>query len=180
MERVASGSRRQALWLAALSGAVLMFLAWTAPALERKSATQVRQAEPSAKQRSLETTPMPVQWQLDQLRARIQDLEGQVASLQQQAQQHGAAGSNVAGRLAALEGVIQISPNQLRLQSPGALEIKASGDISLDAGVGIRLKSASAEVNAPHLRVHGVAESQHVVTQSVVSQSYTPGAGNVW
>ncbi len=180
MGRTIPASRRQALWLAALSGAVLMLLAWTAPALERKPATQVRQAEPSTKQHSLETSPMPVQWQLDQLRARIQDLEGQVASLQQQTQQHGAAGSNVAGRLAALEGVIQVSPNQLRLQSPGALEIKTSGDIRLDAGIGIRLKGAKVEVNSPHLRVKGVAESEQVITQSVVSESYTPGAGNVW
>lgn len=185
MQSIMSIPRRRSLWLSVLSVAALTSLALTAPALERKTDLQVRQTKETVKQlprnqKSFETSPMPVDWQLEQLRERIQQLEGQLAALQGQVQQHGAAGSNVAGRLAALEGAIQVQPSKLRLHSQGTVEIVAPGIITLNAGTKVAVSSGSVDMNSPHLRVHGTAQSEQVITGSVVSTSYTPGAGNVW
>lgn len=171
-------SRRRSLWLAALNFATLTSLTLAAPALERKAAIQPRTEPP--KQLPLAASPKPVQWQLDQLRTRIQELEGRVAALQVQVQQQWDAGSNLAARLAALEDAVQVGSNTLRLQSPGAVEIEAAGVVTLRAAGTITLAGSKVDLNSPHLLVRGTAQSEQVVTKSVVSESYTPGAGNVW
>jgi len=177
VQSIASVQRRF-LWLAVLCVFVLTMAALTASALERKAAFDPRQVQEPAKALPPETSPMPVQWQLEQLRARIQELEGRVAALQGQAQQH--PGADLAGRLAVLEGAIQIDGNRLRLHGPGAVEIHSAGAITLDAGSQVRMAAGNVELNSALLRVHGTAQSVQVVTDAVVAKSYTPGAGNVW
>jgi TolA-binding protein len=161
-----------------LSVFALTMAALTASALERKAAFDPRQVQEPAKALPPETSPMPVQWQLDQLRARVQELEGRVAALQGQAQQ--GAGANLAGRLAILESAVQVESDRLRLHSPGAVEIHTGGIITLDAGAKVRMAAGSVELNSALLRVHGTAQSVQVVTDAVVSKSYTPAPGNVW
>ena len=123
---------------------------------------------------------MPVAWQLDQLRSMIQSLKAEVAELRQQTTQHASAGSNVAGRLAAIEQAVQISGQTLRLVSPGSVEIAAPGAIRIEAGASIDLTATDANVHAAMHRVHGIAQSLAVHTETVVAQTYTKGAGNVW
>jgi uncharacterized protein involved in type VI secretion and phage assembly len=60
------------------------------------------------------------------------------------------------------------------------IKINAAGQISIIA-------NASVEINAPALNVHsgvamfdGLIQCQTLITNSVVSSSYTPGAGNIW
>jgi uncharacterized protein involved in type VI secretion and phage assembly len=60
------------------------------------------------------------------------------------------------------------------------VKMNAAGQISIIA-------NASVEVNAPALNVHsgtamfdGLIQCQSLITNSVVSASYTPGAGNIW
>lgn len=178
MQSITPVHRRRSLWLSALSVTALTMVALTAPALERKAALDPRQVKEPSKALPPETSPMPVQWQLEQLRARVQELEGRVAALQGQAQQ--GAGANLAGRLAILEGAVQVESNRVRLHSPGAVEIHTGGTISLDAGSQVRMAAGNVELNSALLRVHGTAQSVQVVTDTVVAKTYTPGAGNVW
>jgi len=178
VQSITTGYRRRSLWLWGLSVAALAMAALTAPALERKPAIAPRQVDERSKALAPETSPMPVQWQLEQLRARIQELEGRVAALQGQAQQN--PGADLAGRLAVLEGAIQIDGNRLRLHGAGAVEIHSAGAITLDAGSQVRMAAGNVELNSALLRVHGTAQSVQVVTDAVVAKSYTPGAGNVW
>lgn len=178
MQSIASVQRRCS-WLAALSVAALTMAALTASGQERKAALEMRQTKATAKTLPAQTSPMPVQWQLEQLRARVHELENRVAALQGQAQQQ-AAGADLAGRLAILESAVQVDGDRLRLHGPGAVEIHTGGIITLDAGARVRMAAGDVELNSALLRVHGTAQSVQVVTDAVVSKSYTPGAGNVW
>ncbi len=79
---------------------------------------------------------------------------------------------------------------------PGTVEVKdangntvrleASG-ITVNAAAKVTITAGSAEVNAAMLTVNagmskfsGVVQADTVITNSVVSASYTPGAGNIW
>jgi len=60
------------------------------------------------------------------------------------------------------------------------IKMNAAGQVSINA-------NASLEVNAPAVNVHsgvaqfdGLIQCQSLITNAVVSSSYTPGAGNIW
>jgi uncharacterized protein involved in type VI secretion and phage assembly len=79
---------------------------------------------------------------------------------------------------------------------PGAIEIEdsngnfvrlESSGITINAAAKITVNAATMEVNAGMVTVNagmskfsGVVQADTVITNSVVSASYTPGAGNVW
>lgn len=67
-------------------------------------------------------------------------------------------------QVAALVGVITSTPGGLTISSPGSVTINA-GMITL---------------NAPVVSTPGVIRTSTLIASSVVSASYTPGAGNVW
>jgi hypothetical protein len=79
---------------------------------------------------------------------------------------------------------------------PGSIEVKdsngnslkmeASG-ITVNASAKVTINASTAEISAGMLTVNagmskfsGVVQADTVITNSVVSASYTPGAGNVW
>lgn len=177
----------RAMWLTLIAVMALIPLAMAAPPTVDKlkpgrqatGSIQPASSATSTKQ-DFEKSPMPVDWQLDQLRSMIQGLQAEVAELRQQTMQHASAGSNVAGRLAAIEQAVQVTGQKLRLVSPGTVEIAAQGAISIAAGSTIDLSATIANIHAPQHWVHGIARSTQVHTEVVVAQTYTPGAGNIW
>ena len=62
---------------------------------------------------------------------------------------------------------------------PAGLTVKASNKITVNAGV-IEVSAGILSVNAGVSKFSGVIQANTVITNSVVSSSYTPGAGNVW
>jgi uncharacterized protein involved in type VI secretion and phage assembly len=78
--------------------------------------------------------------------------------------------------------VLDAGSQEIKIQHSNGSTIKlnAAGQVSINA-------NASVEITAPALNVHcgssifdGVIQCMSLTTQSVVSPSYTPGAGNVW
>ena len=79
---------------------------------------------------------------------------------------------------------------------PGTIEIKdASGNritvepsgITIQSSTNIKVNGTMVDINASMLRVtagmsrfNGVVQCDTLISNSVVSQSYTPGAGNIW
>jgi phage baseplate assembly protein gpV len=57
--------------------------------------------------------------------------------------------------------------------------IQAAAKVEVDASV-IELTAGSLRVDAGMARFSGVVQCDALVTNSVVSSSYTPGAGNIW
>lgn len=70
----------------------------------------------------------------------------------------------------------------------GASQIKMNNDgVTITTGQKVTVKAADMEitsgkirVNAAHTQFNGIIQANVVVTDSVISKSYTPGAGNVW
>ena len=53
-------------------------------------------------------------------------------------------------------------------------------NVTMTAGAQVEITAAMVTVNAAMSRFNGVVHADTVITNSVVSASYTPGAGNIW
>ena len=60
------------------------------------------------------------------------------------------------------------------------VKIDAAGIIEITAPAGLDVTAAMVTVDAAMSKFSGVVKADTVITNSVVSSSYTPGAGNVW
>jgi uncharacterized protein involved in type VI secretion and phage assembly len=69
--------------------------------------------------------------------------------------------------------------NSMKFEASG-ITIQASAKISVTAGATIDVSASMLNVSAGMSKFSGVVQSDTVITNSVVSSSYTPGAGNVW
>ena len=61
-----------------------------------------------------------------------------------------------------------------------SIELDAAGNINVTANVKVQVTAPLVQVDAPMSKFSGVVQADTVITNSVVSASYTPGAGNVW
>lgn len=68
----------------------------------------------------------------------------------------------------------------IEIDASGTVSVEALSRVEIDAPAGVDVTSAKLEVTAPISRFSGVVKADTVITNSVVSSSYTPGAGNVW
>jgi len=180
-------SRNVRLLALLVAGLAVLTLSAALPAAEQptlRTATAPQPIRPSADERTVKTqapsgktdgqfdrTPMPLDWQVEQLRKLVQQLSTRVAQLEA-AQQPGQSPVNaIHERLGRLESALQITPGGLILASPGALTLTASA---------ITLNSGTVTLNAGTTQASGVLRSDTLITNSVVASQYTPGAGNVW
>lgn len=76
------------------------------------------------------------------------------------------------------EVVIQRGGQEVKLTS-SEISITSSGTISVE-GSSVSISASSVTVDAGMSRFSGVIQADTVITNSVVSSSYTPGAGNTW
>lgn len=68
--------------------------------------------------------------------------------------------------------------NSIHLDSSG-ITVNAAAKVTITASTA-EISAASLTVNAGMSTFSGVVQAQTVITSSVVSSSYTPGAGNIW
>lgn len=66
---------------------------------------------------------------------------------------------------------VTINPQGVTVNTP--LEVKVQATL-------VTISAAQVKVDAPISMFSGVVQAQTVITNSVVSASYTPGAGNIW
>ena len=74
--------------------------------------------------------------------------------------------------------IVDASGNSVTLEASG-ITIRASAKVTVDAGT-VEVNAGMVTVNAGMSRFSGVVQADTVITNSVVSASYTPGAGNIW
>ncbi|WP_295886909.1 phage baseplate assembly protein V [uncultured Thiohalocapsa sp.] len=60
------------------------------------------------------------------------------------------------------------------------ISITAAGRVSVQAGADVEVNAAMVTVNAAMSSFSGVLQADTVLANSVVSASYSPGAGNMW
>jgi len=78
-------------------------------------------------------------------------------------------------------GVVEIvdsNGNSVKLESSG-ITVTASAKVTVNAST-VSVTAGSVSVNAAMSTFSGVVKADSVITNSVISASYTPGAGNIW
>jgi len=68
--------------------------------------------------------------------------------------------------------------NSIRLESAG-ITVTAAAKVTVNAST-VEISAGMVTVNAGMSRFSGVVQADTVITNNVVSQTYTPGAGNIW
>jgi uncharacterized protein involved in type VI secretion and phage assembly len=68
--------------------------------------------------------------------------------------------------------------NSLKLETSG-VTVSASGSVTVQASQ-VKVSAGMVTVDAGMSKFSGVVKADTVITNSVVSTSYTPGAGNIW
>ncbi len=68
--------------------------------------------------------------------------------------------------------------NSIKLESAG-ITINASAKVTLNAST-VEVSAGSVTVNAGMSRFSGVVQCDTLISNTVVSSTYTPGAGNIW
>jgi uncharacterized protein involved in type VI secretion and phage assembly len=74
--------------------------------------------------------------------------------------------------------IVDASGNTVRMEASG-ITVSASGKVTVTAATA-EISAASLTVNAGISTFSGVVKADTVITNSVVSAAYTPGAGNIW
>lgn len=78
-------------------------------------------------------------------------------------------------------GVVEIvdsNGNSIKMESSG-ITVTASAKVTVNAS-SVEVSAGMVTVNAGMSKFSGVVQADTVITNSVVSASYTPGAGNIW
>jgi uncharacterized protein involved in type VI secretion and phage assembly len=73
---------------------------------------------------------------------------------------------------------VDANGNSLKLESSG-VTVTASGNVTIQASQ-VKVSAGMVSVDAGMSKFSGVVKADTVITNSVVSTSYTPGAGNIW
>jgi uncharacterized protein involved in type VI secretion and phage assembly len=60
------------------------------------------------------------------------------------------------------------------------VQFNAAGQVTITANSTVEVNASAVNVHAPMVNCDGVVKCQTLITQSVISPLYTPGAGNVW
>jgi uncharacterized protein involved in type VI secretion and phage assembly len=68
--------------------------------------------------------------------------------------------------------------NSIKLE-PAGITITTRGKLTIRAGT-IEVNAATVTVNAPLSKFSGVAQPDTLIANSVISATYSPGAGNIW
>jgi phage baseplate assembly protein V len=74
--------------------------------------------------------------------------------------------------------IVDSSGNTARLEASG-ITVSASGKVTVTAATA-EISAGTLSVNAGMSTFSGVVKADTVITNSVVSAAYTPGAGNIW
>lgn len=81
---------------------------------------------------------------------------------------------NGPGHIELLDG----NGNSLRLE-PDGITVNSAAKVTINASV-VEINSGLLNVNAPMSKFSGVVQCDALISNSVISESYSPGAGNIW
>ena len=74
--------------------------------------------------------------------------------------------------------IIDSNGNSVKLEAAG-ITVNASAKVTISASM-VEISAGMVTVNAGMSRFNGVVQADTVISTSVISSSYTPGAGNIW
>lgn len=74
--------------------------------------------------------------------------------------------------------IMDSNGNSIKLETAG-ITVTASAKVTINASM-VEVSASMVTVNAGMSRFSGVVQADTVISNSVISASYTPGAGNIW
>jgi uncharacterized protein involved in type VI secretion and phage assembly len=74
--------------------------------------------------------------------------------------------------------IVDSNGNSVKLEAAG-ITVNASAKVTLNASL-VDISAGTLTVNAGLSKFSGVVQADTVISNSVISASYTPGAGNIW
>jgi uncharacterized protein involved in type VI secretion and phage assembly len=74
--------------------------------------------------------------------------------------------------------IMDSNGNSVKLETAGIM-VNASAKVTINAGM-VEISSGMLTVNSGMSKFSGVVQCDTLISNSVVSASYTPGAGNIW
>lgn len=74
--------------------------------------------------------------------------------------------------------IVDSNGNSVKMEASG-ITVDASAKVTINASM-VEVSASMVTVNAGMSKFSGVVQADTVITNSVVSASYTPGAGNIW
>ncbi|MEH6443772.1 MAG: phage baseplate assembly protein V [Oceanospirillaceae bacterium] len=74
---------------------------------------------------------------------------------------------------------IEKDNEKIKLSSSG-IKIRSTAKVEIEAASTVEVNASMVKVNAAMSDFSGVVKCDTLITNSVVSSSYTPGAGNIW
>jgi uncharacterized protein involved in type VI secretion and phage assembly len=74
--------------------------------------------------------------------------------------------------------IVDSNGNSVKLE-PAGITVQASAKVTVTAST-VEISAGMVTVNAGMSKFSGVVQADTVITNAVVSSSYTPGAGNIW
>jgi uncharacterized protein involved in type VI secretion and phage assembly len=75
--------------------------------------------------------------------------------------------------------IIDSNGNSVKLEASG-ITVNASAKVTISAGGPVDISASIVNVSAGISKFSGVVQADTVISNSVISASYTPGAGNIW
>lgn len=78
--------------------------------------------------------------------------------------------------------VLDDAAQSVTLQHSNGCELvmNVAGQVKITANSTVEITASAVNVHAPMVTCDGIVQCQTLITQSVISPLYTPGAGNVW
>lgn len=79
-------------------------------------------------------------------------------------------------------GVVNVEDangNSMKFEAAG-ITINAAAKVTLNAGASVDISAGSVNINAGVSSFSGIVRCPTLIADSVISASYTPGAGNIW
>ncbi|MDR4496191.1 MAG: hypothetical protein AB7P17_11280 [Nitrospirales bacterium] len=176
--------RNSSLFVAAfaLNVVVLFGLCASAPAADANQRMQDRYSAPVMKHVPSTATQARSKWDsmtTDQkfsvLLGTLDAAEGKIATLQNQVQ----ANSSLGQEITQLRNTVQQLSQVITTSPLGEVTIQTAQKLKLSAAI-VEVSASNIKVQAAMSGFHGILKADTMITNTVVSNTYTPGAGNIW
>ncbi len=142
---------------------------------DRYSAPVIKQVPSRARQPQSKWDSMSTDQKFSVLLGKLDAVERKIATLQNQVQ----ANSSLGQEVTQLRNTVQQLGQVITISSSGHVTIQTAQNMNLVAST-LEISAANVKVQAGLSGFHGVLKADTMITNTVVSSAYTPGAGNIW
>ncbi|MGD9850869.1 MAG: hypothetical protein AB7T38_06365 [Nitrospirales bacterium] len=139
------------------------------------SAPVIKQIPSTARQLQSKWASMTTDQKFSVLLGKLDAVERRIATLQDQVQ----ANSTLGQEVTQLRNTVQQLGQVITVSSAGHVTIQTAQNLNLVAST-LEISASNVKVQAALSGFHGVLKADTMITNTVVSSAYTPGAGNIW